>query len=448
MKSPFSARKTAWLLLPVISLLADSTLLGKETIAIRNATVHTLTSPNPMDRATVLIEDGKIKEIGQEVVIPIGAKVFDGTNKHLTPSFISIFYPLTLQRETTTEETRTVVVGGRTFTFGGRAPSARGPLQKVSELIREDAIDWRPLLRSGITTAHVVAPGYACTAVVAPSAYSEETPAQLKVIKKDGYLAATVTNNERSLDLLRSNLRPAPTSRGPRGPSAPAGAPGSSSSGGSPSGGSGSNSPSTPPGNTNTPANGPAAPPELSEEQKLWGEVREGTKPLVINCNNAATILHVESILKEFPKVKVQWIVNGSDVYSARSSIRNTNSTVLLPPRIDLIPNSRLRVNVPALAASEKIPFAISLGQRPSDLGDSQVSPTFALGILIKTGLTEYEALASVTSAPAKLLGMDKTHGSVAPGLQADLILFDGPPFDVATEIETLFLEGKVVYEN
>lgn len=448
MKRSFSARKTAWLLLPVIGLFADTTLFGKETIAIRNATVYTLTAPKPMEKGTVLIEDGKIKEVGKDVAIPIDAKVLDGTNKHVTPGFISVFYPLTLQREATSEETRTVVVGGRTFTLGGRAPSARGPLQKVSELIREDAIDWRPLIRSGITTAHVVAPGYAYTAVVAPSAYSEENPSQLRVVKKDGYLAATVTNNERSLELLRSNLRPVSTSRGSRGPTGAGGPSGSSNSSGSPSGPSGGSPTSNPTNSSSNSASSPSTPPELSEEQKLWSEVREGTKPLVINCNNAATILHVESILKEFPKVKVQWIVNGSDVYAARSSLRKENSTVLLSPRIDLIPNSRLRVNIPALAASEKIPFAISLGQRPGDLGDSQVSPTFALSILIKTGLSEYDALSAVTSVPAKLLGMDKSHGSVAAGLQADLILFDGPPFDVATEIETLFLEGKVVYEN
>lgn len=435
MKRPFSAFKSAWLLWPVISLFADSSLLGNETIAIRNATVHTLTGPAPLENATVLIEDGKIKEVGKEVAIPIDAKLLDGTNKHVTPGFVSVFYPLTLQRESTSEETRTVVVGGRTFTLGGRTPSTRGPLQKVSELVREDAIDWRPLLRSGITTAHVVAPGYAYTAVVAPANFSEENPSQLKVVKKDGFLAATITNNERSLDLLRTSLRPASSSRGSRGP---AGTGGSTAPSGS----------SNQSGTASSQTGGPPQLPALSEEQKLWAEVREGTKPLVVNCNNAATILHVESILKEFPKVKVHWIVNGSDVYSARSSIRKENSTVLLSPRIDLIPNSRRRVNVPALAASEKIPFAISLGQRPSDLSDTQVSPTFAMSILIKTGLTEYDALSAVTSVPAKLLGMEKSLGSIAPGLQADLLLFDGPPFDVATEIETLLLEGKVVYEN
>ncbi|XZE44591.1 amidohydrolase family protein [Pirellulaceae bacterium SH467] len=420
-----NARFLGWAILPIASWLSAGNLLGKEAVVIRNATVHTVTDPKPLENATVLIEDGKVKSVGKDTAIPIDAQVIDGTNKHVTPGFLSVFYPLTLQVEGTSEESRTVVVGGRTFTLGGRAPTARGPLQNVSELIRKDAIDWRPLLRSGITAAHVVAPGYSYTAMVTPSNYSEENPSELKVFKSDGFLAVTITNNERSLDLLRSNLKPPSSTRGARGSSA---APPSNSS--------------------NAGASGPSTPPEATEEQKRWAEVREGAKPIVINCNNAATILHVESILKEFPKVKVQWIANGSDVYVARESIRKDQSFLLLPPRIDLIPNSRVRVNVPALAAEKKIPFAISLGQRSSDLAESQASPTFALGVLIKTGLSEFDALASVTSSPAKLLGLEKTHGMIAPGSQADLILFDGPPFDVATEIDTLLLEGKVVYEN
>lgn len=437
MKSPFAmkccrwlpsrhnASALAWAVLPVVSWILVGELQGKDAVVIRNATIHTLTDPKPLENATMLIEDGKVKSVGKDTAIPIDAQILDGTNKHVTPGFLSVFYPLTLQAENSSEETRTVVVGGRTFTLGGRSPTARGPLQKVSELIRKDAIDWRPLLRSGITTAHVVAPGYSYTAIVTPSNYSEQNPSELKVLKEAGFLGVTVTNNERSLDLLRSNLKPPTSNRGTRSPSA------------SPANNSG-----------NAGASGPSTPPESSEEQRLWGEVREGTKPIVINCNNAATILHVESILKEFPKAKVQWIVNGADAYAARQSIRKDHSVLLLPPRIDLIPNSRVRVNVPAMAAKEKIPFAISLGQRSTDLTESQASPTFALGVLIKTGLSEFEALASVTSTPAKLLGLEKTHGMIAPGSQADLILFDGPPFDVATEIDTLLVEGKVVYEN
>ena len=61
----------------------------------------------------------------------------------------------------------------------------------------------------------------------------------------------------------------------------------------------------------------------------------------------------------------------------------------------------------------------------------------------IKHGLTEAEALAALTVAPAALLGLGSSHGEIGPGRVADLIVADGPLFDEKTKIRDVYTAGR-----
>jgi len=58
-------------------------------LAITNATVHTVTGPELIN-ATVLCRDGKIFAVGQRVSVPESAKVIDGTGHHVYPGLIGM----------------------------------------------------------------------------------------------------------------------------------------------------------------------------------------------------------------------------------------------------------------------------------------------------------------------------------------------------------------------
>ncbi len=60
----------------------------------------------------------------------------------------------------------------------------------------------------------------------------------------------------------------------------------------------------------------------------------------------------------------------------------------------------------------------------------------------IEHGLSEDDALAMLTTAPASILGMDTTLGAVAPGFAASLIIADGPIFDKDTKILDVWTHG------
>jgi imidazolonepropionase-like amidohydrolase len=62
--------------------------------------------------------------------------------------------------------------------------------------------------------------------------------------------------------------------------------------------------------------------------------------------------------------------------------------------------------------------------------------------------LAHTEVLKAITVNPAKLLGLDKRIGSIEKGKDADLVLFNGDPFECTTKICTVIIDGKVEVEN
>lgn len=55
---------------------------------IKNAKVYTMTGSAVMENAVISIENGKIKEIGNDILIPEGSEIIDATGKLVFPGFI------------------------------------------------------------------------------------------------------------------------------------------------------------------------------------------------------------------------------------------------------------------------------------------------------------------------------------------------------------------------
>jgi imidazolonepropionase-like amidohydrolase len=64
----------------------------------------------------------------------------------------------------------------------------------------------------------------------------------------------------------------------------------------------------------------------------------------------------------------------------------------------------------------------------------------------VKEGLDTETALRSITINPAEILGLDDRVGALAPGLDADVVLWSGDPLDVMSRALRVFIEGQEVY--
>lgn len=63
-------------------------------------------------------------------------------------------------------------------------------------------------------------------------------------------------------------------------------------------------------------------------------------------------------------------------------------------------------------------------------------------------GMGHEGALAAITLGAAKVLGIDKERGSIEKGKVADLVLYDGDCFEHATHVLATLIEGRIVYDR
>lgn len=69
-------------------------------------------------------------------------------------------------------------------------------------------------------------------------------------------------------------------------------------------------------------------------------------------------------------------------------------------------------------------------------------------GLCVRAGMTPHRALRTITTHPAQILGVDDHLGRVAVGMDADLVVLDGPPLEVASRVESTWIAGEVVYRE
>jgi imidazolonepropionase-like amidohydrolase len=95
------------------------------------------------------------------------------------------------------------------------------------------------------------------------------------------------------------------------------------------------------------------------------------------------------------------------------------------------------------MLADAGVPFALSLGSA----GPTSY-PWWQLGTCMRNGLSRQQALAALTMVPAKMLGLDDQVGSLAVGKLGNIQILSGDPTSATTWVETVVLEGEVVYER
>lgn len=88
-------------------------------------------------------------------------------------------------------------------------------------------------------------------------------------------------------------------------------------------------------------------------------------------------------------------------------------------------------------------------GCHVSIITDAPVTPLHYLplcvGLAIKAGMDEYEALRAVTINPAEHIGIADRVGSLEEGKDADVVIVDGCPFDVTGVIKHVLINGEEV---
>src|SRR6185436_15151917 len=101
------------------------------------------------------------------------------------------------------------------------------------------------------------------------------------------------------------------------------------------------------------------------------------------------------------------------------------------------------RFDVPATLARAHVRFAIAPSNRSST---SDVR--FAAQMALRGGLSKQDALRAITLSAAEILGVADRVGSLAPGKDADLAVFNSHPLDPGSSVLATWVGGEIAYKR
>jgi len=416
----FSIRQkfyTAAISVLIAALLVPS-VAAEETsvVAVKAGTIYPVTS-SPIKDGIILIRDGRIDAVGQNLEIPDDAEIIDAAGKVVIPGLIDAFTTLAEANRDDEESVTPDIRAVDAFNFYGK---------------------YRRMLAGGVTTVYI-------------------SPGQRRLVSGLGSvvkLAGDSVAKRRLRD--RSALR---ISIGelPKNPPAIW-------------------NPPVPP----DPCH-PMVPQEKQLPTTRMGEMavlrnifREAQRyldqpprkidwkmesllpvltrklPVRINCHNAQDIRSAILFSQVFNLRLI--IEGGTEAYKVINQVKWSNAPIILtgvfePGRqyakddTQDIMLGRANPASPSLLAEAGVKFALS---SPSDetIGDLQ----FVAGHAVSQGLSPEEALKAITITPAEILGIADRAGSIEKGKDADLVILSSEPFDVQAAVDKTLIDGKVVY--
>ena len=180
----------------------------------------------------------------------------------------------------------------------------------------------------------------------------------------------------------------------------------------------------------------------------------DGTTPVLIESGTLSNMPRGAALADEFDLDL--WILGTGDEYRNMSAVKRMDVPLIIPVKFPSRPEltsfeSADRISLRDLSEWEHAPSNL---RRLLDEGmDVHVTTTDldkpgdirkALRTAIRTGgLQEDDALACITTRPARLLGIDDQVGRLAPGMAAHLVMCDGPLFDKSTTIQEVWVSGN-----
>lgn len=175
--------------------------------------------------------------------------------------------------------------------------------------------------------------------------------------------------------------------------------------------------------------------------------VFNGTQNLYLHAEKAKDIMSIINFIKKYT-IKKPVIVGGKESYKIASVLKKNNIPVMLNRVNDLPDNTDDDIDMvfktPYLLQKDSVLFCLQL-EGDMEAAQSRNLP-FNAGVAVAYGLTKEQALASITSNAAKILGVEKEIGTLEEGKLASLVVSDGDILDMKTNnIILAYVAGKNV---
>jgi imidazolonepropionase-like amidohydrolase len=372
-------------------------------VALTGATVHTMGPAGTIAGATVLIENGRIRAVGKDLAVPAGARRIDAGGKVITPGLFDSFTTLGLVEVNAVVETRDAAAQDDRLSAAIDVADALNPRSMLIPINRVE----------GITRA-VSAPEVGKSPLAGMAAVIQLGGGPELVVRRQaalfvylGAIGKDLAGKSRADAMLRlrealedaldfAAHRPAWEKAGRRSYAL-----------------------------------------SRLDLQALTPVVR-GERPLVAAVNRASDIQAVLRLARDY---RLRLILLGAEEgWLVAGEIAAAHVPVLLNPLADL-PQTFEQLGATLENAARLHRAGVTLAFVTGDAHNSRNLKQGA-GNAVTYGLPWEAALAAMTVNPARIWGIADRYGTLAPGMDADLVVWDGDPLEVTTFADRVFIRG------
>ncbi len=186
--------------------------------------------------------------------------------------------------------------------------------------------------------------------------------------------------------------------------------------------------------------------PPIPDERTLpMLRLMTGDMRALVGIRKAADYLHFLSVIegRDFEWDLAIDLRNEMDLFYIADKLGERGVRMVVDPLITQHPGTRRERNLPAelLEAGVKLAFVPI-----ADSVEGHESWRADVARLVRFGLPAQSALRALTLEPAQVLGMQDRIGSLEVGKRANLIVFDGDPFGATTKVSAVILDGNIVH--
>lgn len=382
-------------------------------VAVYGDTVYTMTGP-PIEKGVVLIEAGKIKLVGSALDIPVPPEARVLRGKVVTPGLVDAHTTVGLTGYLNQDQDQDQLDQTEPIQPELRAIDSYNPRERLIEWIRG----------FGVTTIHT---GHAPGALVS---------GQTMIAKTVGESVddATITPQAMVAVTLGDDARPGDDKKSP---------------------GTRSKAVAMLRGELVKTQDylrklelaDPEKRPDRDLRREVFADVLHGKLPLLVTVNRATDIDAALRIAAEFGLRIV--LDSASEAYLVADRIKAAGVPVIVHPsmrRGGAGETENISFETAATLRAKGIPVALQSGFE-GYIPKTRVA-LFEAAIAAANGLTTEQALATITSDAATILGVADRVGSLRPGLDGDVAIFDGDPFEYATHCTAVVIDGRIVSEE
>lgn len=379
-----------------------------EEILIKNASIHTLAGAGTLENADILIRNGSISALGTDIDSSSVGKVIDASDKQVTPGLINAYTYLGVMEISQAEGTDDVSTGDEQFSAAFNIFSAVNP---SSTLLPHNLIH-------GLTHA-IVAPEsghhvFAGQGVVLqlgkPSSILNKTAAMFARL---GSSSSEAGGGSRAASYLKMQQALSDTQEYK------------------------TNHHAVMTGNWR----------DLSLEVhdlEALIPVIDGNLPLVVNVHRASDISVLLELKKQFGFRLV--IAGASEAWRVADKLAREDVAVIIDPMANLpMDFDQLAARLDAAALLDAAGVTVLFTGVDFRHTHSAFLVRQAAGNAVAYGMDKTSALKAMTLNPASVFGFADKAGSLEPGKQANLVIWDGDPLEIMTLAEQVIVNGKLI---